>query len=137
MGVPLDFSNVQDYAAIPSSEENGEPYRVKVAESAMGSSKRSSQPKWRMTLLVVEPEAFAGRKLFLEHSLQDQALWAVARTIGALTGEEISSDTGEFNFDPEQYVGLEALAVVSVDSSYDGTPRNKVDRLTSLAVSAK
>ena len=126
--IPLDFSNMTQFEPVPAGD-----YSVKVIESSYGTSKRASQPKWRMVFEVDEGEK-AGSRLWLEHSLQDQALWAVARSIKALTGQEISSETGQFGFNPETFVGLRATAVVDIDDSYDGTPRNRVKQLRRLLV---
>ncbi|KKK91089.1 hypothetical protein LCGC14_2716460, partial [marine sediment metagenome] len=68
---------------------------------------------------------------------QEQSLWAVARVINALTGQEISSETGEFVLDPDEFIGCKAIAHVSVDDSYDGTPRNQIDSLSSVLTGAK
>ena len=127
----LNFSNMGKFPVLPDAD-----YPVKVIESTQGSSKRQSQPKWHMRLQVLEGP-FKGQNVFLEHSLMEQALPFVARSIKALTGEDISSETAEFEFNPENYLGREAVAVVKIDDSYDGTPRNKVERLLPMSVVAR
>lgn len=120
--IPLNFSNMKKFDAVPAQD-----YPIVCSEANIGTSK-AGNPKLQLVLEIEEGEK-AGQKLWLEHSLLEESMWAVARSIEALTGEEISSETGEFNLDSDDLVGRRAVARVSIDDSYDGTPRNKVDRL--------
>ena len=123
MVMPLDFSGMKKFEPV----EKGR-YPVVVVSSEIGTSK-ADKPKWSLQLEIEEGHPKAGQKLFVEHGLSPEALWAVARDHEALTGEKISSETGEFEFNAEVYLGLRSVADVEVDSKYDGTPRNQVKRL--------
>ena len=118
MGIKLDFSNVSDgFDPIPGGVY---PARVDVVEQ--GESKEG-KPKVTFTFVLTGGE-FKGRKLWLVHSLQAQALFALKKTLLGL-GEEPGDLSGlaEVNF--SEYIGRTCKLAV-IQDQYQGELTNKV-----------
>ena len=85
---------------------------------------------------LVDPDThpeFAGVRLFSDMSLQEQSWFRVVEILAAATGELVPlNEEGDFEFEPDDLVGSKVAAVVTVDDSYDGVPRNRVGTVYSV-----
>jgi len=96
-------------------------YLVEIEDAMLGEGKTSGQPvvTWTFRLLEGEP----GRRLFFTMSLQPQALWRLQALLRAL-GERAE---GEFEFEPEDYIGRRVIAEV-VTRERNGEEREDIAR---------
>ena len=125
----LDVSNVKSLEALPAGA-----YPVLVEDVSLGVAKDSDEPLATFILVVFDSE-HGGRRLWLRHTLSNKETASgftpmsfFARTIAALTGEDIT-DTGEkWIFDESKYIGCQALAHVT-QHEYAGEVRNDVNSL--------
>ncbi len=122
MSFKLDFTGVKEFGALPEDIV----YGAEVIESVHGASK-SGQPKWRMVLKITSPEEHVGQNLWHEPSLQPQAMWKVMESLKAF-GEDVSTETKDFNLEPENYHGR-TIGVVVENQEYQGQVRAHVRRL--------
>lgn len=103
-------------------------YLVTVVDCKEGES-RSGNPKINVQMVVDEdahPD-FAGVKLYLDVSLQESAWYRVVELYEAAKGTPVpENEDGDFSFDPEDLIGDTMMAIVEIDESFDGNPRNKV-----------
>lgn len=125
----LDVSNVKSLEALPEGA-----YPVLVEDVQLGTVKESDEPLATFILVVFEHE-HAGRRLWLRHTLSNKEtdsgftpMSFFARTIAALTGEDITETGEKWNFDESKYIGCQAIANV-VQRSYAGETRNDVNSL--------
>ena len=123
----LDFSGVEEFVPVGVGR-----YRAEVTASGQGLSDRSSQAKWSLALTVIEAadgsEEFVGKVIKWDVSLQKSALWKVMQNLQAL-GEDVDNQEGEFEFDPDGYVGREVTMVVTERNDPTYGKRTQVNRL--------
>lgn len=85
-------------------------------------SKKSGQPYVTFIFKVTDPAQYAGRKFFMNCSLQQDALWKLAQTMDAL-GKTVPE--GHLQLDLDGLAGLPCVVSVSI-GSYQGKPKNEV-----------
>lgn len=120
MGVVLDFTNVQGGSFTPVPE--GE-YNVVLEKAEMKKAKTDGSDMISVTWSITDEE-YENRKLFENYSLKPQALWKLKNTLGAL-GFDVS---GALEFDVEDLVGQEAVALVVIET-YEGKEKNTVKEI--------
>lgn len=127
--VNLDFSNVQEFEALPAGD-----YPVYVEQVELKQSQHSDYPYLNYTLVVSEGE-YANRKLFMISSLSPKALWrakAVFQSLGVYQEQmdlNVDDDTNQL-LSPD-LVGAVALAIVGQEV-YEGRVQNRVQDLVPL-----
>lgn len=121
MAIKVNFSDIQTFETLPTGN-----YSVIVESVELRDSKSSEYPYLNWTLEVQEGD-YAGRKLWLITSLNPKALWKLQETLAAL-GYETDALKGELEFDPEEFVGCEAVASVIL-TQYQGREQNQVESL--------
>jgi hypothetical protein len=80
---------------------------------------------WRFKIIEGE-ESIVGRLLFVNTSLQPQALWKLKETLAAI-GEDVESDN--YTINPSSYLGRKAVVVVEGHQEYEGTMRDRVGKI--------
>lgn len=103
-------------------------YDAHVVEVKHGPSAATGEPNLAWTFEVDE-EPYEGRKLFLNTSLQSQAIWKLGQTLMAFgwSEEEITAKGG-FDLEVADLVDLPCRLVVS-QQMYQGQMRNRVQRV--------
>jgi len=125
----IDFSSVEDFAAIPEGS-----YAVTVDHVEMKTSNDTGNPYLGWDLIVSDGEN-AGRHLFMNTGLTEKSLWrlkALLQNLGVLE-DQMTFDVDEdsnYVISPE-LSGLPAIAIVST-SVYKGKLQNNVDDLVSI-----
>lgn len=118
----VNFSDVENFEPLPAAvypvtvvdyEENEGPAGVYFA----------------FTLEVTEGE-YANRKLWTNLSMSPKAAWKLQEALIAF-GHDPEELTDEYEFDPDDYLGAECLAVVGQDK-YEGRIKNVVESLLPL-----
>lgn len=120
----VDFTNTETLNTNPIPAGT---YRVSISSCKPNVSKAGNQMlSWSVQ---VEEGEYVGRRVFFHTVLTPDSLWKLKQTLQALgyTDEELS---GEFEFDPEDVIGLESYAVVT-QQTYQGAVSNNVQRLIS------
>ena len=132
--IQLDVSNVKSLEPLAIGE-----YPVLVEDVALGVVKESDEPLVTFVLVVFDHDN-AGRRLWLRHTLSNKEsssgftpMSFFARTIAALTGEDITADGETWTFDESGYIGATAIAHVT-KYEFGGEWRNDVSRLTPYIV---
>jgi hypothetical protein len=92
----LDFSDVQDFAAIPKGIYNATVFSIEL-KKAQGDG--SDYYSWQF---AIQDEGFKNRRVWMNTSLKPQALWKLKATLESLDGAPIK---GEFDFNPTAYFG--------------------------------
>ncbi|MDM7940126.1 MAG: DUF669 domain-containing protein [Methanothrix sp.] len=129
MQIDLDFSNVQEFEAIPAGN-----YPIVVEQVEMKQSQNSDYPYLNYTLTITDGE-YANRKLFMISSLSPKALWrakAVFQTLGVYQEKmdiQVDDDTNLVVF-PE-LVGAVGIAVVGQET-YEGRIQNRVQDIVPM-----
>lgn len=85
-------------------------------------SKKSGKPYIHFVFKVTDPQTAAGRKLFMNCSLQPDALWKLAQALDALG---VTVPDGHLELDLDSLVGLSCVVSVGV-GSYGGKPKNEI-----------
>ena len=105
-------------------------YPIRVDDATEEVGKTSGQPYIKLVLEVTE-DPNIGRKLFLNLSLQPNALWKLHQTLEAFGWSKEDMDTEEFELDEQDLLDCEAIAVVT-QYEYNNTVRSRVERLLPL-----
>jgi hypothetical protein len=105
----IDFSKVEDNSAIvPEGTYDVEVEKIEYRED-------KNYYNWQFTIIGSDdPEIetkYNGRKLWACTSLKDNALWKLKEFLIAL-GIDEESLSGEFNFEPDEFIGACAVAQV-------------------------
>lgn len=119
--VKVDFSKARDFEALPIG-----PYPVIVEGTEIREGKNYPYVNWEFKVKTGE---FAGRKLWMISSLSPDATWSLKATLRALGETNPDLDSDEFEMDPDDYLGREAIANVSQEE-YNDRMQNRVDSLT-------
>lgn len=133
MAVPVSFGKVEakSFEALPVGK-----YLCKVTGLTYNpESSRSGEPTLAWEFGVSEG-GFAGRKAFLNTSLQEQALWSTMRILTAIgyTDDEIKSKTWDFE-DPDivdDIVGRDCMVSIS-HQKFEGETRQRVRKVSSAS----
>lgn len=115
----VNFSDVQSFEALPAGV-----YSVAIIDMEEVSSSPSGYPYFKVTMEILDGE-FAGRRQWSNLSLSPKAMWKLQEALIAF-GESPDSLTGEFDFDPEKYLGVECLITVA-QTTYEGRISNTVE----------
>jgi hypothetical protein len=83
-------------------------YTLEVDNIDVKTSKASNQPYMSMTYKVVDDDEFAGRKIFDNLSLSENALWKF-KDFSLAVGVDVGKE-----FDTEEFLGLDFQAVVDL-----------------------
>ena len=94
-------------------------YRVRVDKCDVGKAKGSGKDKIHWEFLIAEGE-YEGQRLFLDTSLQPQALFKVKQVL-----EACGFEWDEDGFESSELPGSELVVGVELDE-YEGKPSNKV-----------
>jgi len=112
--VQVDLTNVKDLAVLPSGQYRAQVTNAKVKTAKAGDSQVI---EWELT---VQDPAYQGRKLFMNHSLKETALWNLKRFVEAVG---VSFDAA--GFDTEGVLGKMLLLVVGQEP-YQGRVVNRI-----------
>lgn len=121
----VNFSDVKTFDAIVAGM-----YRCRVDDAEVRDSKEGEYPYINWTVSIVDGDN-KGRKLWLMTSLSPKAAWKLQETLIAF-GAHPDSVKGEFEIDPDDYLGAEFMAEVVVEH-YGGSDRNKIDSAQPIA----
>jgi len=117
--ITLDFSGVgEGFEPFPVGEH---PFRIWEIKSKIG--KDSQQPYMEWTFKHKDSE----RRVWNNFSLQPQSLWVLKATLADL-GYDAESMEGEFEFEPNDVIGMEVILVLDVEQ-YQGKDKNVVKRI--------
>jgi hypothetical protein len=119
MQLKLDFSNVKTMEVLPVGV-----YHVVVSDAQVKPGQQDQYIAWEFT--ITEGPA-QDRKLFENNSVGIKSLWSLKTTLLAL-GADPTKLSGEVAFDPADYIGAHALAIVG-QKAYQGEQRNVVTKL--------
>ncbi len=123
MAIKVNMAGVQagEFEAVPDGF-----YPCILFDMSLKNSQKGGQYiEW--VFKVKEGHNNAGRQFWLNNSLQQQALWALKRTLIAL-GDAPTDLEDELEIERDDYVGRECVVSV-VTEVFEGTPRNKVKRV--------
>lgn len=127
--ITLDFSEVEEYAAIPKGTY---PVRIDTVEVRIG--KQSNEPYLNWTLVVTDGD-YEGSKLFMTNGLSEKSLYYLREQFRNLGILEEDSDSLELEVDEDtnmvvypEFSDMEALADVIVQVQ-KGKKVNQVDLL--------
>ncbi|KKM82660.1 hypothetical protein LCGC14_1317260 [marine sediment metagenome] len=123
MAIKINMAGVQEgeFDAMPDGLYPCRLFDMNVKNSKDG------KPYIEWVFKVQEGHSNAGRQFWMNNSLQQQALWALKRTLIAL-GDDPADLDGELELEKEDYVGRECVVSV-VAETYEGVVRNKVKRV--------
>lgn len=76
-------------------------------------------------------EGLDGVRLYRDQSLTEKSWWSVLEMLEAAFGEIQGDEQADFVFEASDLVGQRVAVYVSMDNSYDGRERNKVDTFAS------
>ena len=128
----VDFSGVSlGYDPIPPGE-----YVARITGAEEGetgpNAKDPGAPKITWELTVSEGEHI-GRKLFRVTTFSQKAKWVLMELLIA-TGkfDETALQGSGWDADTSALIGSEVKVQVSIDSSFDGNPRNQVKKISAI-----
>jgi hypothetical protein len=117
----LDFSDVKVIEVLPVGA-----YPVVVTNAEVQEGKEYPYIAWEFT---IEEGPAEGRKLWNNTSTSPKALWKLKETLLALGGDPAKL-AAEVVFDPAEYVGARAVAIVNQEQRKDSDEmRNVVSKL--------
>ncbi len=121
MGIKLDFTSTEnnEYGVLPEGW-----YDCTISNADVKISPTSGGKYVAWTFKVFEPPEYKNRKLFLNTSLQPQALWKLKELLNAV-GINVN---GVYEFDPDDIIGS-IVKVYAIESNYRGKDVNKVDQI--------
>lgn len=123
MSMNLDFTDVKDgFEAIPAGE-----YPVKVVECEKKMNKAQTGEYLNFAYEVCDGGDQEGARVYDICSLTPKALWKLKATLKAL-GFDV---TGVVDFDVADTIGLECIAVVTVEQ-YEGRNVNRVKEIRAI-----
>ncbi len=123
----VNFSAVEEFTPIPSGV-----YKLVVTD--FEEREGPSAPYIAFTFEIDEGE-YAGRKLWDNISMSPKAAFKVKEFCVAM-GENSDNLVGEFDFDPEAYLGAQCRGLV-VQETYEGKIVNRIDQLLPPAIELK
>lgn len=99
-------------------------YDVEVIDADIREGKDSGQPYLWLHAKVLEGE-HQNRRLFFQSTLnhESQGLGITFASVNALLGEDVCGQ--EFELDTDDFIGCEAVAVVSIEQTPEGEDRNR------------
>ena len=112
--VAVDLTNVKALEVLPPGQYRAQITNAKVKTAKSGDSQVI---EWELT---VQDPAHMGRKLFINNSLKETALWNLKRFV-----EAAGASFDATGFDTEQMLGKMILAVVGQEP-YEGRVVNRV-----------
>ena len=121
----VDFTNVEEFEVMPT-----DIYPVVITGIEERAGKTSGLPYLNVEMAVTEGE-YEGRKLWGMVSFSPKAAFKVKEFLVAcgVSAEELE---GNYDVEPEDYIGIEILASVIVDQ-YNGKENNKVESFLPLS----
>lgn len=128
--VTVDFSDVQDFEAIPKAE-----YSVVIVKPEYREAQEADKYDYINLEMDITEGEFKGRKLWMILSLSPKALWRmkdVFENLGIYQDEiEIDYDEDTKIVTEPELTGMPGVAVVS-QRTYEGRIQNQVDALLSI-----
>ena len=121
MGFKVNFSDVQNFEAVPAGV-----YQVAVIE--MEENTGNAGVYFKTTFEILDGE-YAKRKLWSNLSLSPKAAWKLQEALISF-GESPDVLDGDFEFDPDNYIGVECSIAVEQDH-YEGRITNVVSAFLS------
>jgi len=118
----VNFSDVEEFSPIPAGV-----YPVVVVDFT--EEEGPAGPYIAYTFEIIGGE-YDKRNLWTNLSTSPKALWKLKEALIAF-GEKEETLEGDFEFNPELYVGVECRAVV-IQDKYQGKTTNKIDSLLPL-----
>jgi hypothetical protein len=125
--VKVDFSKARDFEALPVGA-----YPVTVEATEIRDGKNYPYINWEFKVKTGE---FAGRKLWMISSMSPDATWSLKAALRALGETNPALDSDEFEMDPDDYLGREAIANVTQEE-YNDRMQNRVESLTPAGASS-
>lgn len=127
--VRVDFSQAQDFEAIPAGA-----YPAVLEETEVRESNSGPYPYINWTFKIVSGD-YVNRKQWFMTSVSPKAagfLKDALKALGETNETIIGKDVKDADIDPDDYLGREVIINV-VQETYDNTLRNKVDSLSTMA----
>ena len=121
--VKLNLNNTGELSMVPAGDHVCVFHEVKEATS------RNGNPMLVVILKPTEKE-FQNNRLYRNYSLTEKAAYYLKRDLLVPFGFcEDDEDSKDFEFDPNELIGRECVATVSV-GVYEGKERSQVDSIT-------
>ena len=120
----VDFTNVESFEVLPT-----DIYPAVITNIEEKTGKTSGQPYLNIEMTVSEGD-YEGRKLFGMVSFSPKAAFKVKEFLIAC-GVDAEELGGNYDVEPEDYIGTELIASVIVDQ-YEGKENNKVEAFLPL-----
>jgi len=138
--VNVDLSNVKEFEALPAGKYEA------IIESVQHGMSQEGKPTLKWTFAVAEGE-YTGRKLFMNTSLQPQALWKLKATFDGLglstedaegnpTAIDLDVDDETNELTEPNLIGVAVLLTVSADRMWKNRKQNDVDDIVASSVLA-
>jgi len=105
----VDFTDTNDVIAIPESTYECAVFEIK---KVSGKESGSGKPYLKWTFKVMEEGECKGRLLWLNTSLQNQALWRLKQILERLRGVKIPKSV--FDFNPKDIIGVKCRVIVVI-----------------------
>lgn len=121
-GFDVDFTGISADELVPMPEG---VYDVTVFDAKVAIAKTGS--KYVAWEFKVSEGDHMGRRAWLNNSLQQQALWALKRSLIAM-GEDPIALEGRFKLNLKAFLGRPCKIVIAHEQ-YEGTPRQRVTRV--------
>lgn len=120
----VDFTDVEvkDYSPIPAGA-----YLLQIVDAEEKPSESSEYNYLSLGWAVVDGE-FEGRRLWDILSYSPKALWKLKSFLLGVVGIDMEDLRDDFQIIPDDYVGLEAEARVTVEKSTEGETRNSIKK---------
>lgn len=124
----VDWADVESFEALPEGTYNVVFESFEVTEQ----SKASGKPFVNLTFIITDGD-HTNRKLWRNHSLQPQALWALKQSMVRL-GSSPDTLTGEMEIE-EALARLQGnpCRLVVGQREYEGVMRNEIKEILSMA----
>lgn len=122
MGISVDFTDTgEGFSAVPPDTYEAQITSIEVKDSK---DKQSQNLQWQFTIIEGE---YIDRVLFLWKNLKPQALWSLRELLVDL-GVPREDVEGEFEFEPDDFIGMNVYMTVQV-GMYQGKETNEIVRV--------
>jgi hypothetical protein len=126
MGIRVNMAGVQGNDPVPIGA-----YVVAITKITPGQGEKGQYLGWEFTIQEGE---FSGRKLWCNTSFSEKALWRLKQLIEAFQNTKVPQE--EIDIEPEKFMGLKAIATVTIKVGQNDEPQNDIQKFKPLAQAA-
>lgn len=123
----VDFSQSKEFDAIPTGS-----YPAVLDETEVKDGNEYPYVNWTFKIVAGE---YTGRKQWLMTSTSPKAAWGLRAALRALGETNPDLDGDDFDVDPDDYLGREAIINV-IQETYQNRLQNKIESLTAMPMAA-